>query len=174
MARSSKRRNAAADGRRRTAYPHELRQSTQHAERAYRLADDGFAVLDSAAAAATPVEQRLQTDDGQQLLVVRCAPGAMPAGALRIYLDTATGQWRVPSGLVFVRFSPGVTVESRRDVLQQAGYRIRSALPYAPEAAWLEDATGNAARALAGIAALEALPGMENVEPQWLAARQAK
>jgi hypothetical protein len=45
---------------------------------------------------------------------------------------------------------------------------------YAPHAAWLEAADGSLAQALGGIARLEALSDVENVEPQWLTERAAK
>lgn len=156
------------------AYPPELRHSTQHAGRVYRLADDGFVAAAAQLPPTMPVELRLQADDGRELQVVRCAPGSLPQGAQRVYRDAATGQWRVPSGRVFIRFAPDVAALSQRAALQQAGYRIQSLPGYAPQAAWLEAEAGGIAQALSGIAALEALPGVENVEPQWLEPRRGR
>ncbi|MEY3252819.1 MAG: hypothetical protein RL227_1792, partial [Pseudomonadota bacterium] len=91
-----------------------------------------------------------------------------------VYVEPAGGQWQVPSGRVFVRFAATVQADSQRTTLLQAGYRITAVPSYAPQAAWLEAADGQPAHALAGIARLEALAGMENVEPQWLGVRHAR
>ena len=80
----------------------------------------------------------------------------------------------VPSGRVFVRFAPAVTAASRRAELLKAGYRIVALPSYAPQAAWLEAADDVVAHALQGVARLEALADVENVEPQWLGMREAE
>lgn len=155
------------------AFPVRLRHSTEHARRLYRRAEDLFAQPASAAAESLP-ERSLTTESGGQLDIFRCAPGAAPPHAQAVYIDPASGQWMVPSGRVFVRFAQEVNAESRRSMLLQAGYRIVALLSYAPQAAWLEASDGEAAHALTGIARLETLPDVENVEPQWLGTRQFK
>lgn len=156
------------------AYPARLRHSTEHAERVYARAADRYALPEDAAAATAPPDDNLLTDDGRRLGLYRCAPGRAPPGAQAVYLEPGSGRCWVPSGRVFVRFVPTAQADSRRAALLQAGYRITAVLSYAPQAAWLEAADGGPAQALAGIARLEALAGMENVEPQWLAPRAAR
>lgn len=88
-----------------------------------------------------------------------------------IYTLQADGTLAVPTGLVFIRFVEGVEVESHREVIKQAGYEIAQSLSYAPHAAWLRAQSGNILDALVGISKLEAIPNVENVEPQMLRER---
>jgi hypothetical protein len=155
------------------AFPACLRHSTEHAQRLYRRAEDLFALPATVSATARP-ERSLVTDSGGRLDIFRGASSTAPPGSQAVYLEPASGKWMVPSGRVFVRFAQTVNAESRRAVLLQAGYRIVAIPAYAPQAAWLEALDENAAHSLGGIARLEALSDVENVEPQWLGARQAK
>jgi len=88
-----------------------------------------------------------------------------------IYTLQADGTLAVPTGLVFIRFVEGVEVESHREAIKQAGYEIAQSLSYAPHAAWLRAQSGNILDALVGISKLEAIPNVENVEPQMLMER---
>lgn len=88
-----------------------------------------------------------------------------------IYTLQADGTLAVPTGLVFIRFVEGVEVESHREAIKQAGYEIAQSLSYAPHAAWLHAQSGNILDALVGISKLEAIPNVENVEPQMLMER---
>jgi hypothetical protein len=88
-----------------------------------------------------------------------------------IYTLQADGTLAVPTGLVFIRFVEGVEVESHREAIKQAGYEIAQSLSYAPQAAWLRAQSGNILDALVGISKLEAIPTVENVEPQMLMER---
>ncbi len=88
-----------------------------------------------------------------------------------IYTLQADGTLAVPTGLVFIRFVEGVEVESHRSAIKQAGYEIAQSLSYAPQAAWLRAQSGNILDALVGISKLEAIPNVENVEPQMLMER---
>ena len=74
----------------------------------------------------------------------------------------------VPTGLVFIRFLGGTDVDSRREDIEQTGYEVAHTLPYASNAAWLRAKSRRIADALTGIPKLEALSGIENVEPQML------
>ncbi|MEI1376090.1 hypothetical protein PQG02_07510 [Nostoc sp. UHCC 0926] len=85
-----------------------------------------------------------------------------------IYTLQPNGSLAVPTGLVFIRFAEGVDVESQREVINQAGYEVAQSLDYAPHAAWLRAQSGNIADAIAGISQLEAIPKVENIEPQML------
>jgi hypothetical protein len=88
-----------------------------------------------------------------------------------IYTLQADGSLAVPTGLVFIRFVEGVEVESNQEAIKQAGYEIAQSLSYAPQAAWLRAQSGNILDALVGISKLEAIPNVENVEPQMLMER---
>lgn len=88
-----------------------------------------------------------------------------------IYTLQADGTLAVPTGLVFIRFVEGVEVESHRSAIKQAGYEIAQSLSYAPQAAWLRAQSGSILDALVGISKLEAIPNVENVEPQMLMER---
>ncbi|MEH2012371.1 hypothetical protein [Nostoc sp.] len=85
-----------------------------------------------------------------------------------IYTLQPNGSLAVPTGLVFIRFAEGVDVESQREVINRVGYEVAQSLDYAPHAAWLRAQSGNIADAIAGIPQLEAIPKVENIEPQML------
>ncbi|MEA5627217.1 hypothetical protein [Nostoc sp. UHCC 0251] len=85
-----------------------------------------------------------------------------------IYTIQPNGSLAVPTGLVFIRFAEGVNVESQREIINRAGYEVAQSLPYAPHTAWLRAQSGNIADAIAGIPQLEAIPKVENIEPQML------
>lgn len=84
------------------------------------------------------------------------------------------GSLAVPTGLVFIRFAEGLEVESQQAAIHQAGYEVVQSLAYAPHAAWLGAKSGKMSDALHGIAQLEAIPNMENVEPQMLIERRQR
>lgn len=85
-----------------------------------------------------------------------------------VYELGLNGPLAVPTGLVFVRFVEGVAVDSRSEAINHAGYKVVQNLFYAPQAAWLRACSGEIADALARIPRLEAIPDVENVEPQML------
>ncbi|HAX76967.1 MAG TPA: hypothetical protein DCY88_14295 [Cyanobacteria bacterium UBA11372] len=88
-----------------------------------------------------------------------------------IYTLQSDGSLAVPTGMVFIRFAENVDVESHREAIERAGYEIAQSLSYAPHAAWLRAQSGKISDALMGISKLEAIPNVENVEPQMLMAR---
>ncbi|WP_138500629.1 hypothetical protein [Nostoc sp. PA-18-2419] len=88
-----------------------------------------------------------------------------------IYTLEPNGSLAVPTGLVFIRFAEGVDVESQRQAINGAGYKVEESLDYAPHAAWLRPQSGNIADAITGISRLEAIPSVENVELQMLMER---
>ncbi|MCC5645477.1 hypothetical protein LC607_21510 [Nostoc sp. CHAB 5824] len=88
-----------------------------------------------------------------------------------IYTLQPNGSLAVPTGLIFIRFAEGVDVESQREVINRAGYEVAQSLDYAPHTAWLRAQSGNIADAIAGIPQLEAIPKVENIEPQMLMER---
>jgi hypothetical protein len=77
----------------------------------------------------------------------------------------------VPTGQIFLRFKEGVDASTRREEIERAGYEIVQIPPYAPSSAWVRSASGDLAKSLADIEALERLADVENVEPQMLVER---
>lgn len=88
-----------------------------------------------------------------------------------VYRLEPNGPQGVPSGNVFIRFRPQVSVEGRQPEIEACGFSIRESLSYAPHAAWLRSQDGNIATALHGIAKLRDLNDVELVEPQMLMRR---
>ncbi len=116
----------------------------------------------------------LQLNDGA-IAVFPGEPNQSEAGKLSpIYTLQPNGSLAVPTGLVFIRFVEGVDVDSQREVINQAGYEVAQTLPYAPHTAWLRAQSGNIADAIARIPQLEAIPNVENVEPQMLMERRLR
>ncbi|MEH2007405.1 hypothetical protein [Nostoc sp.] len=110
----------------------------------------------------------LQLNDGA-IAVFPGEPNESEQGTLSpIYTLQPNGSVAVPTGLVFIRFAEGVDVESEHEVINRAGYKVVQSLDYAPHAAWLRAQSGNIVDAIAGIRQLEAIPKVENIEPQML------
>ncbi len=104
-----------------------------------------------------------------KVTVLTGSPEAVPKGKVTpVYSLIPNGSPSVPTGLSFIRFGEGIAVSDREAELQQAGYEIASTVSYAPNAAWIRARSGKIADGLAGLKALEKLPGVENVEPQML------
>lgn len=85
-----------------------------------------------------------------------------------VYALQPGGAIAVPTGLVFMRFAEGTTVEKHLEEIKQAGYEVAESLSYAPHAAWLRARSGKMADALAHLDALEKIPEVQSVEPQML------
>jgi hypothetical protein len=79
-----------------------------------------------------------------------------------------------PTGRILVRFANADTMEKRRKDIEAAGYVIDEILSYAPQAAWVRAASGDAGEGLSGVTKLEAIAGIEEVEPQMLRPRALK
>ncbi|MCC5607366.1 hypothetical protein LC612_11335 [Nostoc sp. CHAB 5834] len=113
----------------------------------------------------------LQLNDGK-IAVFPGEPNQSEQGALSpVYTLQPNGSLAVPTGLVFIRFAEGIDVKSQREVINRAGYEIVESLPYAPHTAWLRSQLSNIADAIARISQLEAIPKVENIEPQMLMER---
>lgn len=107
--------------------------------------------------------------------VFRGEPGrARDATLTPVYRLHPDGPTAVPTGKIFIRFSEGVEAAARRTEIERAGYEIIQTPPYAPSGAWVRSATGDIARSLADIDALEKLADVENVEPQMLIERSTR
>ena len=91
-----------------------------------------------------------------------------------VYRLESNGPQGVPTGNVFIRFRPQVSVEGRQKDIEACGFFFRESLSYAPHAAWLRSQDGNIATALNGIAKLRDLNDVELVEPQMLMRRMQR
>ena len=100
-------------------------------------------------------------------------PRALPPSLLitPVYSLRPGGRPAVPTGRVFIRFAEHIRADSRREALAQAGYRIVDLPAYAPQAAWVESAEDGVAASLAGLARLQTLAEIVNVEPEMLTPR---
>jgi hypothetical protein len=110
-----------------------------------------------------------EVDEG--IRVYRGAPGSGTAPATvvtPVYGLGGQGPPAVPTGRVLVRFADGIRIEDRRDQLEAAGYTLQEPLSYAPQAGWVQAASGGAAAALRGLSKLATLPDVAHVEPQML------
>jgi hypothetical protein len=163
-------------------YPSEIRVGDRAATAIYVRTPDHYAVLHRRQ--DDPAPNAVLTLDGGSIAVFRGEPrdgpdattatsrsGAKPKRAVTVgpvYTLGPNGPLAVPTGLVFARFTDGVTAESRRADLRRAGYDVVEVPSYAPNAAWLRARSGEIRDALTGTPALEALPDVERVEPQLL------
>jgi hypothetical protein len=159
-------------------YPQQIRFGTEQSAVLYSRKSGYYAVHYKQPGTVAPGAV-LQLNDGA-IAVFQGEPDE-PENAIRlasttgtlgpIYTLQADGTLAVPTGLVFIRFVEGVEVESNQEAIKQAGYEIAQSLSYAPQAAWLRAQSGNILDALVGISKLEAIPNVENVEPQMLMER---
>lgn len=159
-------------------YPQQIRFGTEQSAVLYSRKSGYYAVHYKQSGTVAPGSV-LQLNDGA-IAVFQGEPDesenairlASTTGTLGpIYTLQTDGTLAVPTGLVFIRFVEGVEVESHRSAIKQAGYEIAQSLSYAPHAAWLHAQSGNILDALVGISKLEAIPNVENVEPQMLMER---
>jgi len=110
-----------------------------------------------------------------QLEYVKRKPESLqPPQQIPSYELAGGGGAATPTGRVLVRFADAPTRERRTKDIEAAGYRIEEVLAYAPQAAWVRARSGDAAESLSKLARLEAIPGVEEVEPQMLRPRALK
>ena len=154
-------------------FPQQVRFGTERPSTLYARLPGYYAVHNRKP--DTPAPEAVQLFNDGAIAVYKGTPenkeGEPKAGHLSpVYGLQPGGQMAIPTGLVFVRFKEGVTAESRRKEIEEAGYEIKESLAYAPNAAWLRARSGELADALKNIPALEKLPDIQNVEPQMLMA----
>ena len=153
--------------------PRQVRAGSQQAGRVYVLEDGYYALHGRPPGTPAPGAEFLLK--GGQIAVFRRA-GAAPAlgidasGVGPVYA-APDGPLAVPTGLLFVRFAEGTSAAGRRVELERAGFELVQVPGYASHAAWVRAREGGIAASLHKMADAEALPGVENVEPQMLMER---
>ena len=106
-----------------------------------------------------------------QLYYVKQKAGSLQPPAYEL---SPGGGIATPTGRVLVRFADAAALDKRRKDIETAGYTVEEVLSYAPQAAWVRAASGDAGESLARLGKLEAIGGIEEVEPQMLRARALK
>jgi hypothetical protein len=152
-------------------YPQQMRVSSERATLLYCRQPGYYGIHYEHPDPVVP-DAILQLNEGA-IAVFQGEPdeGMTALGSLSpIYALQSEGSLAVPTGLVFIRFQERVEVKSRSSAIQQAGYAIAQTPSYAPHAAWLRARSGKILDGLVGIPQLEAIPDVENVEPQMLMA----
>lgn len=159
-----------------SAFPKTVRASLRTPEPQYHLVSThvalhGVDAADSADAAARFEHEKIAVYPVQTL---RDATRTGREATGPVYALSG-GTLAVPTGSVFVRFTPNVKFTDQADQLRSAGYDIVRTVSYAPNAGWVGAHSGGIAASLAGVDKLAAIPGVEEVEPQMLtrAARKA-
>jgi hypothetical protein len=152
-------------------FPRSLRASTTRPKALYRRLP-GLIAIHGPRAVPRGVEPVERFDD-PPILICRSAPRtSLPAlgeaTVTPVYALSPRGAPAVPTGLVLVCFAEGIAAGTQGKLLSGEGFRLVEPLPYAPNAAWVRSAAGDISASLSGIAALEALPDVVNVEPQML------
>ena len=155
-------------------YPEQIRVGSGHTTVSYTRKPGYYAIHYNqpntvASGAVLQLNDGAMSTTGYAYAVFPGEPNQSEQGTLSpIYTLQPNGSLAVPTGLVFIRFAEGVDVESQREVINRVGYEVAQSLDYAPHAAWLRAQSGNIADAIAGIPQLEAIPKVENIEPQML------
>ncbi|MDP1769200.1 MAG: hypothetical protein Q8L74_10420 [Nitrospirota bacterium] len=85
-----------------------------------------------------------------------------------VYRLDPHGPLAVPTGHIYIRFTPGIDIEERRNSLADCGYAILQVPNYAPHTAWIRSTDGNIATSLQNIERLHDLPDLVQAEPQLL------
>lgn len=151
-------------------FPAELPLATQRRDDRYRLRRDLVAVSEPTPSGLG--DRAVDRLPAEGILICRSSDRALDSsaleGALPVYSLTSDGPPAVFTGQVLVRFAEHVLAEERREELWDSGYQISDVLSYAPYAAWVRARSYSASDSLAGIAALESLPEVVNVEPQMI------
>ena len=89
-----------------------------------------------------------------------------------VYALDPHGPLAIPTGQIFLRFTPDVKTDERRGNLADHGYTVVRIPSYAPHTAWVQATNGDIATSLLNIEQLNGLPGLVNVEPQLLMQRK--
>lgn len=143
-----------------------------HEPRVWYLRQPGLFAVHDAESGATRADALLVLNDGAIAVFKEDVDAAARVGPNAIltpvYSVASAGRLAVPTGLIFLRLRADAHAQDYRERIAKAGYRIDSIPSYAPQSAWLRSQSGDICDSLQNIATLEALPDVENVEPQML------
>jgi hypothetical protein len=89
-----------------------------------------------------------------------------------VYATDPHGPLAVPTGQIFIRFTPDIKIQDRRSSLAERGYTIVQIPSYAPHTAWIQSTNGDIATGLQNIVRLNDLPDVAHAEPQLLMQRK--
>ncbi len=145
------------------SFPSHVRASSKTPKRVFVRRDDLYATSEARAKSLHNERRQVAHLDGMVLLKGSPLPHEE---AHAVYADGA--MLAVPTGKVFVRFAEGEHAVDHAQDLQRAGYEIIEVPVYAPNAAWVRARDRDPASALSHLEDLEKLPGVENVEPEFI------
>lgn len=151
-------------------FPQEFVVGTSPRPTRYLITRDRFAVLDEVTIPSGEIE--LEMDDGR-VKVIRGTPPlelieSLPQSVTAVFQIDEHGPLAVPTGRIFVRVPEGSRLEDHQRDIEDAGFRIKDVLGYAPHAGWLEAKSKTPCDALTHFMKLQELEGVEAVEPQML------
>lgn len=157
-----------------SAYPTEIKASTEHPELRYVRVSHYFTIYGQPPSGIATA----MTLSGSEGEIAICRGDAAESARVAEISEIApayalhpAGPLSAPSGLVFIRFEDGVDVAARTEEIARAEYIVVKRVPQAPNAAWLEASSRRVADALKGTERLERIPNVVNVEPQMLSER---
>jgi hypothetical protein len=152
------------------AYPPQIRFSTERSQMHYERSTAAYALHYAHPDTAPPEALQIMEDGTIAVFSAQHFPSRSAEDTTLVATPVYTLQpgnvMAVPTGRIFVRFYPNTIATDHSTTLEQAGYVIESSPPYAPHTAWVRSSSGNIAEALSNIPSLEAMPDIENVEPQ--------
>lgn len=116
---------------------------------------------------------------GDSIAICRGIPRSLanhptPLTITPVYQVTPRGPLAVPTGRIFIRCSPHIRLEERRNDLAALGYELIETLSYAPHTGWVHSATGDMASSLKNFHQLKTIPGIVHAEPQLLMPRKSR
>jgi hypothetical protein len=159
-------------------YPGRITFSTERSNVSY-VRSPGYYAVHRNAPDAAPADALFALNEGA--IAVYRGEHAPPSGTRKpkdlvtpVYVLQPGGSPAVPTGLIFIRFPEGTRVEDLRKEIEDAGYRLADIPAYAPHTAWVAASSGNIAQALSGVATLERVNTVQNVEPQMLVERSTR
>lgn len=89
-----------------------------------------------------------------------------------VYALDPHGPLAIPTGQIFLRFTPDIRVEVHRRSLAEQGYTVVTIPSYAPHTAWVQATNDDIATSLFNLERLTTLPGVVHAEPQLLMQRK--
>ena len=153
------------------AFPRDLKASSSRPDQTYGRVPDRFAIR-----GPCPPELRAAVElelHAEQIVICHGVPPDS-ISPLPVYRLAPAGAPSVATGRIFVRLRDAARIEDHEAELRATGYCVAERLPYAPNAAWLDDVNDDVGAALNNVGHLEAIDAVVNVEPQVLQQRHTR